>query len=202
MSTYGGPAAMNASQGFNYGYGESSERRQNTDPNIFKSLPTIQHPSQQLPSYHSIGRPDEKEALKPAGESANYDNLSPPSETAYEGPTDGKNAHGRNRNKVHENDHERGLMDFFYKKPDPSHSGTCSADYEPQISKTKVALATAAMAAVVFGISKYRRNKNEDRTKKFEKYTRSERRHRRHSQIPSSYYEPEDVYNDGHHRRY
>ncbi|KAJ1667833.1 hypothetical protein EV178_001030 [Coemansia sp. RSA 1646] len=213
---------MNASQGFIGGFGSSGPKRQNTDPNAFRSHPNFQTPSQQLPPYQTIGRPDEKEALKPVGESASYDNLPTPSETAFEKPAadidmnkapDAMESHkvatgeGSGGGRHHGNgDRDRGLMDFFYKKPDPTYSGLYGTDYEPQISKTKVAVATVAMAAVAYGFSRYRRGKREDnQNRKYEKYTRSgERRRRRHNQSQSTaptQYGDESTY-DGQHHRY
>ncbi|KAJ2385357.1 hypothetical protein GGI23_006728 [Coemansia sp. RSA 2559] len=213
MATYEDMAAMGASQGYIGGYGPNGGKGQNIDPNAFRSHPNFQTHSPHLPSYHTMGRPDEKEpAANPVGESASYDNLPSPSETAFNKPAaDIGSVKGQGANVSHKarrqgnGDKERDLMDFFYKKPDPNYSGLYGADYEPQISKTKVAVAAAAVVAVAYGFSKYKSNKRENLYRQYEKYPRStERRHRRrsHNQSQStapSQYEYESAY-DGHHR--
>ncbi|KAJ1735314.1 hypothetical protein LPJ72_001931 [Coemansia sp. Benny D160-2] len=219
MATYEDAVAMNASQGYIGGYGPSSTRGRGTDPNMFKSHPNFQTTSQQLPSYHSMGRPDEKAALNSAGESASYDNLPSPGETAFEksnGPVtfnDEQAPHASGSGpQGHGGDRDRGLMDFkimdyrvmdfFYKKPDPNYAGTYGTDYEPQISKTRVALAAAAVATVAYGFSKFKQDRREEQNRRFEKYTRSgnERRSRRRSQgMGHSQYDYESAY-DGQHK--
>ncbi|KAJ2547618.1 hypothetical protein EV175_005146, partial [Coemansia sp. RSA 1933] len=162
MASYENMAAMSPNQGYVGGYGpDGGVKGQHIDPNVFRSHPTFQGPSHQVMSYQAMGRPDENEAVaavpKPVGESASYDNMPTPSETAFDKPAADMGANniyqasagGHRKNAGRRNgDGERDILDFFYKKPDPNYVGTYGADYQPQLSKTKMAVAAAALTAV------------------------------------------------------
>ncbi|KAJ2460782.1 hypothetical protein GGF42_000618 [Coemansia sp. RSA 2424] len=101
------------------------------------------------------------------GESASYDNI--PGYAPSEGHTvyDNQNGH-----QYSDDTKDRGVADYFYKKPDPSYSGTYGTDYHPEISKTKVFTATAAVVALFYGVSKYRAKlKEKEKRKRHGKHT-------------------------------
>ncbi|PIA17076.1 hypothetical protein COEREDRAFT_80783 [Coemansia reversa NRRL 1564] len=146
MSQYGGPSYNHLERSYHHGYGPSG-------------------------SYIApIGRSDEKMA----GEASSYDLLHDniESQTLYNAQSQQQIVDVDRRNDNYNNrTNERGFKDFFYKKPDPSYSGLYGTDYEPQISKSKVAVAAATAAALLFGYSQHRKRKENSR--RFEKYTRS-----------------------------
>ncbi|KAJ2848364.1 hypothetical protein IWW36_003345 [Coemansia brasiliensis] len=160
MSEYGG-SNYSMAKSYHHGYGPRSISKQ------------------------ELSRSEEKAPAYTVGESASYDNVPNPgdSRTLFdhksELPNDGfspakpKHAYG-----------ERGIADFFYKQPDPSYSGMYGTDYQPQISKTKVAIAAASVATVFYGLTQYKKRK--ENQKKYEKYTRSNRSHRSKKSSASS----------------
>ncbi|KAJ2826911.1 hypothetical protein IWW50_002138 [Coemansia erecta] len=135
-------------------------------------------------SKHGLGRSDEKAPEYAAGESASYDNIHGDSRTLYD-QKPGQRPEHRSEYKPEQHkdsfasrlyNSDRNIPDFFYKQPDPTYSGMYGTDYQPQISKTKVAGAVAGVAALVYGFSQYK--KRRDGKKKFEKYTKPHHSHR------------------------
>ncbi|KAJ2493637.1 hypothetical protein IWW37_000503 [Coemansia sp. RSA 2050] len=150
MSTYNG-GNMDSAPEYSYGYGPggSSGHRQ-------------EHASSSR--AHHRGQPRKEKDPVLYGESASYDNLPPPSEA--------QTAYDRRTNQHAEYSKDRGFSDYFYKKPDPSYSGTYGTDYQPELSKTKVFTATAAVVALFYGVSKYRaKQKEKEKRKRYGKYT-------------------------------
>ncbi|KAJ2078156.1 hypothetical protein H4R24_004682 [Coemansia sp. RSA 988] len=155
MSHYGGSSYNLPERSYSHGYGPS---------NAYVPPP---------------GRSDEKMV----GEASSYDLLHDniESRTLYDAQqqsqpqlglvdVDKKNDNYNNRIT------ERGFKDFFYKQPDPSYVGMYGTDYEPQVSRSKVAAAAATAAALFYGYSQYRKRK--EGNKRFEKYTRPHEGHR------------------------
>ncbi|KAJ2723720.1 hypothetical protein GGI07_002429 [Coemansia sp. Benny D115] len=82
---------------------------------------------------NAYGRPDEYGMHEKQGEASQYYN---DSRTVVD-------------NTPYDEDKQRGIMDHFYKKPDPNYSGTYGTDYEP---KFDVRLAS-------YGYRKYKKSK-------------------------------------------
>ncbi|KAJ1822704.1 hypothetical protein IWW57_006025 [Coemansia sp. S610] len=149
MSTYNG-GNMDSAPEYSYGYGPGG--------------PSNQRPGRALSSrahHHAQPRREKDPVLY--GESASYDNL-PHSET--------QTAYDRQATQHAGYSKDRGFTDYFYKKPDPTYTGTYGTDYQPELSKTKVFTATAAVVALFYGVSKYRsKQKEKEKRKKYVKYT-------------------------------
>ncbi|KAJ2797307.1 hypothetical protein H4S07_005983 [Coemansia furcata] len=160
MSTYNG-GHMDSAPEYSYGYGpggSSGYRHDNGQASSSRRHGTSQ------------GQPRGEKAPMQQGESASYDNLPPPSEA--------QTAYDRRTTQHAEYNKDRSFSDYFYKKPHPSYSGTYGTDYQPELSKTKVLTATAAVAALFYGVSKYRsKQKEKEKRKKYEKYTHGRRGH-------------------------
>ncbi|KAJ2000714.1 hypothetical protein GGI04_004044, partial [Coemansia thaxteri] len=136
----------------------------------------------QLPSYSKGKGTSARASHAPAGESAAYDNHPAPSES--------QTVYDQWPNKAGD-DTDRGLADYFYKKPDPSYTGTYGTDYRPEISKTKVVTAFAAAAALLYGISRFRREKEKKKHRKYAK-------HADRGQYSSEYGDHEEYPHDSH----
>ncbi|KAJ2468037.1 hypothetical protein GGI02_003823, partial [Coemansia sp. RSA 2322] len=146
MSTYGGSNVdPRHSYGFGYGPGEPSQAHDHSSGPSQRNrhAPDSRHRhgqrhsyshshgqshSQsygQLPSYSKGKGTSARASHAPAGESAAYDNHPAPSES--------QTVYDQWPNKAGD-DTDRGLADYFYKKPDPSYTGTYGTDYRPEIS--------------------------------------------------------------------
>ncbi|KAJ2162436.1 hypothetical protein GGF46_000677 [Coemansia sp. RSA 552] len=202
----GGPDR--AARDYMYGYGATSHPqlgRQDEKPG------GLGHAAGEAASYFNLPQENDSKTLYEENPMANANVDKPAANNDYDarsgyGDPIASSAYGRNDRRHHEGDMERGIADFFYKKPDPSYSGTYGTDYEPQLSKTKVVAATATVALAMFGLSQYRRNK--DKQKRYERYAQEEHgRHGRHGshrshksrRSGSSYMAHDDPY-EGHSR--
>ncbi|KAJ2036470.1 hypothetical protein H4S03_003621, partial [Coemansia sp. S3946] len=184
MSTYNG-GNMDSAPEYSHGYGPGGPSHSGHRHGAgYASSSYRQGPHQ--------GQSKREKELIQHGEAASYDILPPPSEaqTAFD--------HHANQHKAGYSK-DRGMSDYFYKKPDPSYSGTYGTDYQPEISKTKVLTATAVVAALFYGVSRYRtKQKEKEKRKRHGKYPHAHGHHGHRGPDEYRATESEYHYDDSH----
>ncbi|KAJ2785968.1 hypothetical protein H4R18_000183 [Coemansia javaensis] len=144
MSQYG-----EHERGYSHGYGPGSPGLGRSDELPGESAAYDDQP---------LGRNDEAQTLYDAKRSGGSGSKYPmmDEKRASGHPYMSRERMGGERQGAHDS---RGIVDYFYKKPDPTYMGPYE-EYEPQISRTKVLMVSAAVAAVAFnGYSRYKRKK-------------------------------------------
>ncbi|KAJ2911259.1 hypothetical protein GGI21_000042 [Coemansia aciculifera] len=127
---------MDSAPEYSYGYGPGGGSGHGQDHSHRHASSQSGHRHGPSRSHSKMGHGGEK-AQHLHGESATYDNIPgyAPSESQTVYDNQGQHQQRRSGHQYSSDEtKDRGIADYFYKKPDPSYSGTYGTDYHAEIS--------------------------------------------------------------------